>query len=128
MAEQNLLSVIDAIEKAGYYGVGGFLDALMVSQDGSMKRRVSTLVENQMSNIVMKLLQHARFGRQTERNQPLGVRDVANPSGSNPAGNIKTPLRRGWRVSRTVRDMLLGAASATAGLWMMFTTVALLHY
>jgi hypothetical protein len=30
-------------------------------------------------------------------------------------------------LSRTVRDMLLGAASATAGLWMMFTTVALLH-
>jgi hypothetical protein len=73
MAEQNLLSVMDAIEKAGSNGVGGFLDALRVSlsQDGSMKRRVSTLVENQLSNIVMKLLQHARFGRQTERNQPL---------------------------------------------------------
>jgi hypothetical protein len=55
-----------------------------------MKRTVSTLVENQMSNVVMKLLQHARFGRQTERNQPLGVGDVANTSGSKPAGNIKT--------------------------------------
>jgi hypothetical protein len=75
MAEQNLLSVMDAIEKAGYNDVAGFLDALLrlVSQDGSMpvKRRVSTLVENQLSNIVMKLLQHSRFGRQTERNQPL---------------------------------------------------------
>jgi hypothetical protein len=41
-----------------------------------------------------------------------------------------TLLRNARRrsVSRTVRDMLLGAASATAGLWMMFTTVALLHY
>jgi hypothetical protein len=97
MAEQNLLSVMDAIEKSGYNGAGGFLDALLVSQDGTMKRRVSTLFENQMSNIVMKLLQHARFGRQTERNQPLGVGDVANPSGSKPAGNIKTPPRRGWR-------------------------------
>jgi hypothetical protein len=36
-------------------------------------------------------------------------------------------LKRGV-MSRTVRDMLLGAASATAGLWMMFTTVALLHH
>jgi hypothetical protein len=73
MAEQNLLSVMDAIEKAGYNSVGGFLDALLrhVSQDVSMKRRVSTLAENQLSNIVMKLLQHARFGRQTECNQPL---------------------------------------------------------
>jgi hypothetical protein len=54
MAEQNLLlSVMDAIENAGYNGVGGFLDALLVSQDGSMKRRVSTLVENQMPNIVI---------------------------------------------------------------------------
>jgi hypothetical protein len=62
---------MDAITKAGYNGVGGFLDALLASQDRSMKRRVSTLVENQLSNIVMKLLEHARFGRQTERNQPL---------------------------------------------------------
>jgi hypothetical protein len=36
-------------------------------------------------------------------------------------------LKRGV-MSRTARDMLLGAASATAGLWMMFTTVALLHH
>jgi hypothetical protein len=74
MAEQNLLSVMDAIEKAGYNGVGGFLDALLASQDRSMKRRVSTLVENQLSNIVMKLLEHARFGRQAERNQPRVAR------------------------------------------------------
>jgi hypothetical protein len=74
MAERNLLSVIDAIEKAGYNGVGGFLDALLASQDRSMKRRVSTLVENQLSNIIMKLLEHARFRRQAEHNQPLVAR------------------------------------------------------
>jgi hypothetical protein len=74
MAEQNLLSVMDAIEKAGYNGVRGFLDALLASQDRSMRRRVSTLVENQLSNIVMKLFEHARFGRPTERNQPLVAR------------------------------------------------------
>jgi hypothetical protein len=53
-----------------------------------------------------------------------------------PRGENLYPARLGedcsWadcqKVSRTVRDMLLGAASATAGLWMMFTTVALLHY
>jgi hypothetical protein len=36
-------------------------------------------------------------------------------------------LKRGV-MSRTVRDMLFGAASATAGLWMLFTTVALLRH
>jgi hypothetical protein len=74
MAERNLLSVMDAIQKAGYNGVGGFLEALLSSQDRSMKRRVSTLVENQLPNIIMQLLEHPRFGRQAEGNQPLVAR------------------------------------------------------
>jgi hypothetical protein len=74
MDEQNLISVFEAIENAGYNGVGGFLDGLLASKDRHMKRRVSTLIENQLPSIIMQLLDHPRFARKAEHNQLLTAR------------------------------------------------------
>jgi sugar phosphate isomerase/epimerase len=68
----NLLSVLEAIADAGFTGVGGFLEALLSSADAGIQRRVARLAENNLPTVVIRLLEHPRFGgRKAARNQEL---------------------------------------------------------